>query len=129
MREEPKELPDVTTPVESTETALELVVQVQLDVTFWVEPSLKVAVTVSCLVELTGTNGLDGVICKPLVLRAGVVTVRFVLPIIPLRVALITVVPTATVVATPLLALIVAIPITDEFQVDAVVLSAVVPSE
>jgi hypothetical protein len=71
--------------------------------------------------------GPVGAICSPV--RVGAVTVRFVLPMIPFRVALIKVVPAATVVATPLLAMMVAMPVADELQVAVVVMTAVVPSE
>lgn len=61
--------------------------------------------------------------------KTGAVTVRFVLPMIPFRVAVTMAVPAATVVATPLLALMVATPVADELQVAVVVMTAVVPSE
>jgi hypothetical protein len=85
-------------------------------------------VTESCRFDPTLTTGLVGVILSPLVLKTGTVTVRFVFPVMPFRVALISVVPAATDVATPLLELIVAIEVADELQV-AVVMSADVPSE
>lgn len=109
---------------------VELLVQLQLEVTSWVEPSINFAVTVSCCVgpALRLKTGLSGVSRSPLGFRARAVTVRFVLPLIPPRVALIEVVPTATVVATPAV-VIVAIPVWDEAQVTVLVMSAVVPSE
>jgi hypothetical protein len=107
-----------------------LIVKLLLDVTFWVELSAKVAVTVSCSVapELRIKVGLTGEICS--VLRTRSVTVRFVFPLMPLSEALIEVVPDATVVATPPV-VIVAIPVWDEAQVTALalVMSAVDPSE
>lgn len=107
-----------------------LVDQMQLEVRFWVELSIKVAVTVSCSVAplLRLKIGLSGVSFSPLAIRAGAVTVRSVFPVIPFRVALIDVVPAATVVATPPVA-IVAILGWDDAQVTVLVMSGVVPSE
>ena len=105
-----------------------LIVKLLLEVTFWVELSAKVAVTVSCSVvpELRLKVGLTGEICS--VLRTRSVTVRFVFPLMPLSEALIEVIPAATVVATPPV-VIVAILVWVEAQVATLVMSAVEPSE
>jgi hypothetical protein len=73
--------------------------------------------------------GPAGVIASPFAIRVGAVTVRFVIPVTPFRVALIMVVPAATVVAKPLLATMVATPTADELQAAVLVTGADVPSE
>jgi len=83
--------------------------------------SVKIAINVSWSVvtEANEKVGLTGVICTEL--GTGAVTVRFVLPLIPFRVALIEVVPSATVVAKPPEA-IVAMLFRDESQATALVM-------
>ena len=70
-------------------------------VRFWLEPSEYIPVAVNCLSRPFATVVLDGVICKDCSMAA--VTVRVVLPEIPLTlsVAVIVVVPAATEEARP----------------------------
>ncbi len=124
----PLESPATSPAVLTVATTGALDPQIQLAVTFWVELSIKVAVTVICCVVPTPRTGLSGVICSPLLFSARAVTARFVFPLRPSRVALIEVVPTATVVANPPV-VIVAIFVRDEAQVTVLVITLVVPSE
>jgi len=99
-----------------------------LVVTFWLVPSAKLAVAIKLLLVPTLIVMVTGVILRPVAFMVSADTVRFVFPVILPRVALIEVVPAATVEATPL-AEIVAMFGNDEFQVAVLVTSAVVPSE
>jgi len=91
-----------------------------------VAPSEYVPEAANCWVAPTALLAVAGV--TAIEDRVAAVTVRVAVPILPLKAAVMVVVPAATAVARPLL-LIVATPVLDELQVTCAVISRLVPSE
>ncbi len=83
-----------------TATVVELELQVTVSVRFCVEPSVKVPVAVNCCVVPSAMEGLAGVIAIDS--RAAGVTVSVVVPLTAPEVAVMLVLPVATLVASPM---------------------------
>jgi hypothetical protein len=111
-------------------TDVEDELQITVVVRFCVVPSSKVPVAVNCWLVPKAMLGLVGVTAMET--SAAGVTVKVVLPVIPLELAVIVVAPGVSDVAKPMDPAelsIVAIDVEDELQLTRVVTSFVVPSE
>ena len=98
-------------------------------VIFWVVESEYVPVAVNCWVPFTAMLAVAGVTAiEDNVAAVAAVTVRVLVPVLPLKAAVMVAVPAALAVARPPVA-IVAVAVLDELQVTCVVILVLVPSE